>query len=139
MSVFYCLHRSFFYRRLPPLRSISLLLVLLLTACVGPQMVEQTAIPKMGRAATSLLAKADSYVQTNEWELAAAALERALRIEPRNAWLWHHLAVVRFRQGRYVQAISLANKSSSLAPGNQALLGKNRSLIDEARMGAAQS
>ncbi len=114
------------------------LFVLLVTACAGPQTTEEDASAATGRAAASLLARADTHVQAGQWEQAAALLERALRIEPRNAWLWHHLATVRLRQGRYAQAVSLANKSSSLAPGDAALQAKNRRLIEEAREAAAR-
>ncbi len=109
------------------------LFALLVTACAGPQTTGEDTSALTGRAATSLLARADTHVQAGQWEQAAALLERALRIEPRNAWLWHHLATVRFRQGRYAQAVSLANKSSSLAPGNTAVQEKNHRLIEEAR------
>ena len=122
-----------------PRRIFPLLFAFLITACAGPQTTGEDASVLTGRAATSLLAQADSHVQAGEWEQAAALLERALRIEPRNAWLWHHLATVRFRQGRYAQAVSLANKSSSLAPGDVVLRAKNRRLIEQAREAAARS
>jgi len=121
-----------------PYRLFPVLFAVLVTACVGPQMTEESAPAPTARAAASLLAQADSRVQAGEWEQAAALLERALRIEPRNAWLWHHLATVRFRQGRYAQAVSLANKSSSLAPGDAALQAKNRRLVEQAREAAAR-
>ena len=119
-----------------PFRPVPLLLLLLLTACAGPQTGGEAPEPKAGRAVTSLLAQADTRAQAGEWEQAAALLERALRIEPRNAWLWHHLAVVRFKQGRHAQAVSLANKSSNLAPGDAALQEKNRRLIEAVHQAA---
>jgi hypothetical protein len=64
---------------------------------------------------------------------AAATLERALRIEPRNARLWHELALVRFRQGDYAQAGSLAARSSTLAGNDSELRSANQRLIDDAR------
>ena len=129
------LRRSFFSLR----HIFPVLFALFVTACAGPQTGEESAPAEAGRAATSLLARADTHVQAGQWEQAAALLERALRIEPRNAWLWHHLATVRFRQGRYAQAVSLANKSNSLAPGDTALQEKNRHLVEQARQAAARS
>ncbi len=120
-------------------RIFPVLFVLLVTACAGPQTTEEDASALTGRAAASLLARADSHVQAGQWEQAAALLERALRIEPRNAWLWHHLATLRLRQGRYAQAVSLANKSNSLAPGDTVLQEKNRRLVEEARQAAVRS
>jgi Tfp pilus assembly protein PilF len=64
---------------------------------------------------------------------AAATLERALRIEPRNARLWHDLARVRFQQRDYAQAESLAARSSTLAGGDADLRSANQKLIEDAR------
>src|SRR5258708_39941533 len=46
---------------------------------------------------------------------AAASLERALRIEPRNPRLWQELARLRLNQGDYAQAESTAAPSHSCA------------------------
>ncbi|MBL1278398.1 MAG: tetratricopeptide repeat protein [Ectothiorhodospiraceae bacterium] len=86
------------------------------------------------RAVKTLLAKADTQASHAHFERAAALIERALRIEPRNAHLWHRLASVRLQQGKYAQAESLAQKSSSLAKGNEELQQRNLELIDAARM-----
>ncbi|HUG76046.1 MAG TPA: tetratricopeptide repeat protein [Burkholderiales bacterium] len=64
---------------------------------------------------------------------AAASIERALRIEPRNPRLWQELARVRLRQGEYAQAENLAARSSSWAGGDNALRAANWRLIAEAR------
>ncbi len=128
MPIYYSLRRIF-----------PVLFVLFVTACAGPQMTGEDTSALTGRAAASLLARADTHVQAGQWEQAAALLERALRIEPRNAWLWHHLATLRLRQGRYAQAVSLANKSNSLAPGDTVLQEKNRRLVEEARQAAVRS
>src|SRR6266568_7642422 len=53
---------------------------------------------------------------------AAASLERALRIEPRNPRLWQELARVRLKQGDYAQAESTAARSNSWAGGARAAL-----------------
>ena len=64
---------------------------------------------------------------------AAAALERALRIEPRNPRLWQELARVRLKQGQYAQAESVAARSNSWAGSDNALRAENWRLIAEAR------
>ncbi len=64
---------------------------------------------------------------------AAALIERALRIEPRNARLWARLAQIRFEQQRYQQAEALARKSIRFAQGRAALLAENWRLIARAR------
>ena len=64
---------------------------------------------------------------------AAASLERALRIEPRNPRLWQELARVRLRQGDYAQAESLAQRSNSWAGSDSGLRAGNARIIEEAR------
>ena len=81
----------------------------------------------------ALLDQASKQEQAGSPERAAATLERALRIEPKNARLWHRLAVIRFQQGNYTQAESLAAKSSTLAQGDWHLKQKNAELIDQVR------
>ena len=64
---------------------------------------------------------------------AAASLERALRIEPRNPHLWQELARVRLRQGDYAQAESVAARSNSWAGSDSRLRAENWRLIAQAR------
>ena len=64
---------------------------------------------------------------------AAASLERAVRIEPRNPRLWQQLARVRILQSDYVQAESCAARSNSWAGSDDALRADNWRLIAQAR------
>ena len=64
---------------------------------------------------------------------AAASLERGLRIDPRNARLWHELARVRLKQRDYAQAESTAARSNSWAGDDPALRAENWRLIAQAR------
>ena len=84
-------------------------------------------------AVVALLQQAEKQANAGDLESAAASLERAIRIDPRNAVLWHHLATVRLSQGEPLQAEQLANKSNSLAPGNYAQQSRNWLLIAQAR------
>ena len=85
------------------------------------------------QAVAALLESADKYVKSKQLDKAGAALERALRIEPRNAGIWHDLAQIRLHQGQYQQAESLASKSNSLAGGNRGLQSRNWKVIASAR------
>lgn len=91
------------------------------------------------QAVTALLDSADQYVKSNQLDKAGAALERALRIEPRNAGIWHDLAQIRLHQRQYQQAESLATKSSSLASDNRALQSRNWKVIAVARRAAGNT
>jgi hypothetical protein len=71
--------------------------------------------------------------QQGDLTAAAATLERALRIEPRNPHLWNRLAQVRLEQGLYGQADSLAAKSNALAGDAPALKQDNQRIIAAAR------
>ena len=64
---------------------------------------------------------------------AAAQLERALRIEPRNPRLWQELARVRLKQGDYMQVEGLAARSNSWARDDPALRAENWRLIARSR------
>ena len=91
------------------------------------------------QAVAALLESADRYVKSKQLDKAGAALERALRIEPRNAGIWHDLAQIRLHQSQYQQAESLASKSNSLASGNRSLQSRNWKVIASARKAAGNT
>jgi len=84
-------------------------------------------------AVASLVNGARADVAAGRLTHAAAALERALRIEPRNPRLWHELARVRLMQGDYGQAESVAARSNSWAGRDEGLRAENWRLIARAR------
>ena len=84
-------------------------------------------------AVLALLTEATQQENSGDLEVAAAKLERALRIEPRNPVLWHHLAGVRLRQGQTQLAVSLAQKSNSFAARDSDLVERNQRIIQRAR------
>lgn len=84
-------------------------------------------------AVVALLDRADDYRRTGDINSEAATIERALRIDPKNARLWSRLAAVRLEQGRPAQAEQLALKSNALARGNNALQARNWQLVARAR------
>ena len=93
-------------------------------------------------ATIALLEQAQGQAQAGDADLAAATLERAIRIEPANPWPWHHLAVLRLQQGQLRQAIDIAGKSNSLAGDNARMIaGNNARMVaaNNARMVAANN
>lgn len=91
---------------------------------------QSNARPTQGSAAVvALLGQARTQAARGEGEQAAATLERAIRIEPRNAWLWHRLAVLRWQQRRYREAVDLAVKSNTLGAGDSRLAAANNEVI----------
>lgn len=90
-------------------------------------------------AVLALLSNAGTQQQDGDIAGAAATLERALRIEPRNARLWHRLASLRLDQKQYRMAADLADKSNSLARGDGDLTRANWRLIARARSALGES
>lgn len=94
----------------------------------------QTPVVRQQPAAVvALLDTAEQQANDGNLEAASASLERAIRIDPRNPALWHHLANVRLAQGDAAAAEQLAVKSNSLAAGNRAQQRRNWELIARAR------
>jgi len=85
-------------------------------------------------AVVALLDRAQRDNEAGKRETSGASLERALRIEPRNPWLWYELAQLRLTQGQYAQAISLARKSNSFAGQDRQLQALNWRLIGNAHV-----
>jgi len=94
---------------------------------------ETAVVRSQPPAVVALLDQAEQQANAGELEPAAASLERAIRIDPRNPVLWYHLATVRLSQGDSPQAEQLAVKSNSLAAGNAAQQARNWQLIAQAR------
>ena len=124
------------------------LLVALLAGCAvppptsGPQPGEPPAPPpaapappahKETVAVAGLMETARADAAAGNLANAAASLERALRIEPRNPRLWQELARVRLKQGQFAQAENVAARSNSWAGDDKALRAENWRLIAEAR------
>jgi len=84
-------------------------------------------------AVIALLDAADRDRAAGRNDSAAASLERALRLEPKNAYLWYRLAALRLEQKNWQQAFVLANKSNSLVSDNTPLKIWNWKLIAEAK------
>ena len=79
-------------------------------------------------AVTALVTAANKSSSTGDLESAAAAIERAIRIEPRNGELLYKLAVLRLKQSKPVLAEDLAKKAELLA-GKDTVLKKNSWLL----------
>ena len=118
-------------------------LTLIVAGCAAPPQspTEQPAPPpppelpaaRENVAVAGLMESARADASSGKLVQAAATLERALRIEPRNPRLWHELARVRLRQGDAEQAANLAARSNSFAGSDAALRSANQNIIDQAR------
>jgi Flp pilus assembly protein TadD len=120
-------------------------LLLLLGGCAAPSPApveqskpEPTAPPvrpatRETTAVASLMDSARQDAAAGRLVNAAATLERALRIEPRNPRLWSELARVRLQQGQWAQAEQTALRSNSFAGSDSELRADNARIIEQAR------
>ncbi len=105
----------------------------------APADADATRMPAAGQrpsenpAVLALLDDTDVHVSEGNPDAAAGSVERALRLEPKNPWLWHRLAALKFEQGLWQQAVTLAQKSNSLAARYPALRRANADLIAQAK------
>lgn len=119
-------------------------LLLVLAACATPEAppggpappTAEPAPPPVARtenvAVAGLMESARADAAAGKLTTAAASIERALRIEPRNPRLWQELARVRLQQEQFVQAENMARRSNSFAGSDNTLRAENWRLIAQA-------
>ncbi len=94
--------------------------------------VASTPVSASG-AVVALADSARADAAAGNYTGASAALERALRIEPRNPRLWHELAQLKLKQGDASQAANMAARSNSWAGADKVLRAANWRIIGEAK------
>ena len=126
--------RRFFLSRIALCLTV---LALVRCAVVPPPATPEEALARTpvsdSNAVVALAESARADTDGGNFIKAAAALERALRIEPRNPRLWHELAQLKFKEGDYAQATSMAARSNTWAGTDKMLRAANWRLIGEAR------
>lgn len=75
-------------------------------------------------AVQTLYDQAMNYLSVGDFDQAEASLERSLRIEPNNPYLWFELARVSADYGNVKKARELASRAQSLAGGDRYLQGQ---------------
>ena len=108
------------------------------TSAYEPQ-VAVAVSPRYSMPVAALLEEASRQEAANDLTAAVGSVERALRIEPRNAHVWHRLASLRMQQGRHAMAVELAAKSNSLAGGDAELVRHNWRLMARSYRAAGDS
>lgn len=101
---------------------------------ISPAEPAPKPVVSASQAVVSLVDRARTDAESGQREAAGALLERAMRIEPRNPWLWQELAQLRLNQGQYAQAISFAQKSMSFSGQDRRLRSLNWKIIGNARV-----
>lgn len=83
-------------------------------------------------AVSALLKKASGALGKGDLDGAAAYLENAQRLDPKNSKILYDIANIRYHQGRYKEAESMASRAVQTG-GNNAMLKKSWSLISNSR------
>ncbi|MEM8815057.1 MAG: tetratricopeptide repeat protein [Pseudomonadota bacterium] len=83
-------------------------------------------------AGATLVAQGRTQLAAGDTTRAAASIERALRIEPRNSGWWVELGNVRLAEGNVQQALALGQKARRLAGSDRAAQAAAERLIDRA-------
>ncbi len=91
--------------------------------------------PVIGKAA-AIYREAEEAMQAENYSSAELLLERALRVEPRNAHYWYTLGLAKFRQKKYPQAVQFCLKAESLAGSQPGLMARNQVLLAQAKKAA---
>ncbi len=94
--------------------------------------VEDTSSAAGTSAVLSLLETARHELNAGRPQQASTLLERALRIQPSNAAVWHYLGRARLDLGNYEQAAAMATKAHSLGGTDRALRVSNAELMTSA-------
>ena len=83
-------------------------------------------------AVSALLKKASGSLGKGDLDGAAAYLENAQRLDPKNSKILYDIANIRYHQGRYKEAESMASRAVQTG-GSNAMLKKSWSLISNSR------
>jgi tetratricopeptide (TPR) repeat protein len=86
-----------------------------------------------------IIAQADAHINAKQWPKAIAVLERALRINPRQAETWSRMAWVYLFKNEFEQAIHMAKRANGYALQNPKLQAYNQRLIASAYLNLEKS
>lgn len=88
--------------------------------------------PGLSPAISSLIKQADQSIEKQQWSKAISILERALRINTKQAETWTRMAVVYLGQNNPEQALHMAKRSNTYANHDKGLQSYNWLLISRA-------
>lgn len=115
--------------------------LLLLSACVKPPPVERTetyhrpppekqqAAPK--RAPLALQKKAIQAINDQRYDEAIGYLQRAIKIDPRDARSWHYLAQVYWHMHDFPQCRAMVRRAMSYSQQDKDLQQANKTLLQQ--------
>ena len=119
---------------------IYLLLALMINSCGMPSAINryQQAPVETGAntgAVAELQQKAIMALERQNTDLSIDYLERAIKIEPRNALSWHYLAQSYFQQQSFDKCLAMIERSMSYGYRSDSFLDANRALKQKCQGG----
>ncbi len=117
------------------------MLLILIASCSGPEIVPeryQTASigseQSVGPVA-ELHRRAISAIHQDRYPQAVEYLQRAIKVEPRNAYSWHYLALTYWHSNQYGRCVDMINRSISYSSGQDDLERANTALLAQCGVG----
>jgi Tfp pilus assembly protein PilF len=119
-----------------PLKLLSLLLLLLLSACAVEPAYNRYELPAAAgqpgeSAVAQLQRKAREALEHSDYQQAVDYLQRAIKIEPRNPYSWHYLAETYWLSGDLRRCAEMADRSFSYSSEADRLDAANRRLKEQ--------
>jgi len=87
------------------------------------------------RPVTELQNQALAALGEEQYQLAIDYLQRAIKIQPRNAWSWHYLAQTYWRDAQYDRCLAMIERSNSYGVFDDALVSANDRLKPKCQQG----
>lgn len=87
------------------------------------------------RPVTELQNQALAALYQEQFQLAIDYLQRAIKIQPRNAWSWHYLAQTYWRDGQYDRCLAMIDRSNSYGSYDDPLTTANDRLKPKCQQG----
>ena len=84
------------------------------------------------QAVIQLQNQALAAINEDQYQLAIDYLQRAIKIEPRNAWSWYYLADIYWRSGQYQRCQAMSERSMDYAASDDDQLARaNAELLEQ--------
>ncbi|MDH3634802.1 MAG: tetratricopeptide repeat protein [Gammaproteobacteria bacterium] len=87
------------------------------------------------RPVTELQNQALAALNGEQYQLAVDYLQRAIKIQPRNAWSWHYLAQTYWRDAQYDRCLAMIERSNSYGSFDEDLISANDRLKPKCQPG----
>ena len=117
---------------LPSLCRLATLLVIMMSAsCSIPEppanryQSDAEVIQQEARPVAELHNQALAAIDDGQYQQAIDYLQRAIKIQPRNAWSWHYLAQTYWHEGQLERCLAMIERSSSYGSYDDVLGGAN--------------